>query len=521
MKSADQKPLAIVSCTDKTGLDRWVPQLIKFGFEILSTGGTGSYLKELGIPITEVSSYTGQPEFLGGRVKTLHPKIHGGILFDRNLPQHSAEMEADHIRPIDLVIVNLYDFSGNSPGKKAQEAIEYIDIGGPTMLRAAAKNYVHCLPLIDPADYEKVVTKIVSGKNLPMKDRLQLACKVFKTISEYDQKIAQELQATEEVCEEEAFPSTLPPFALKRTLRYGENPHQKAALYTGAGQGIFSHMTQHQGKELSYNNILDLDAAIGLAADLSDPGVVIVKHTNPCGVASRKETSIDQLFHDALNADPQSAFGGIVCCNRPVEKEAAIALTSLFIECVTAPSFSEDALAILSKKSKLRVITADLSVLKNAKDLAIRSVSGGLLVQETDDKVLDASEMKAVGEVPLSLSKQEDLSFGMVVCKHLKSNGIVIARDGVTLGIGAGQMSRIDAIKFAAEKARQTKQNLKGAVLASDGFFPFRDSVEFSASLGIDAIIQPGGSVRDQESIDAANENKVMLAFSGVRHFRH
>lgn len=514
-----QKPLALLSVTDKTHIESFAQNLITLGFEILSTGGTAKLLRDTGIACTDAAEYTGSPEILNGRVKTLHPKIHGGILFDRKNPSHVTQARDHGIRPIDLVVVNLYDFEANAKGKglELSQAIEFIDIGGPCMLRAAAKNYLSAAPVIDPNDYETVITELRSGA-LTTPFRQKLAAKTFRKISAYDAMIASAFE------EETASAPTLV-LSKVQDLRYGENPHQKATFFTSplSVKGGLQDAKVLQGKELSYNNILDIDSAANLVSDFPEyQAVAIIKHTNPCGTAIARKEPLVQTYQRALEADPKSAFGGIVAFNRTVDGETASALSETFLECIVAPKFSSEALTVLGKKKNLRLLELPyLANLSPGKTFDLRSVTGGFLWQDKDSERLEKSQWKIVSDTKPDNAIEEDLIFAQRVCKHVKSNAIVYAKNGQTLAVGAGQMSRIDSAQFAAEKAKEFGRSLQGAVMASDAFFPFRDNVDFAAKIGIKAIVQPGGSVRDEECIKAANEHGLAMVFSGIRHFKH
>ena len=518
-----QQPIALLSVTDKTGLVPFARGLSELGFKLLSTGGTAKLLREQGVPVTDVAEFTGSPEILGGRVKTLHPQIHGGILVDRDRPEQIAEAAKHGIKPIDLVVVNLYQFVSEAVAKglDLESAIEHIDIGGPTMLRAAAKNWRHTLPVMDPHDYDEVLTAL-SRRDVSRSLRLRLAVKTFASISTYDQTIASYLGG--------AGVSTTPADALTfnlrqvQSLRYGENPHQSAGLFadTAVPAVGFAKVELLGGKELSYNNILDLDAATALAAEFEQPAVVIVKHTNPCGCATDASGNMAEIFRKALACDPKSAFGGIIALNRTVDAAAATAITSIFTECVAAPDFSPEALAIFKQKPNLRILRAPFARLgQRPLRQHVRSVHGAMLVQSEDGGSFAADAWKAVTKKAPDKSTLNDLQFAMIVAKHVKSNAIVFVRDGVTVAIGAGQMSRIDAANIAVAKAASEGRDVKGSVLASDAFFPFGDTVEFAASHGVKAIVQPGGSKRDQDSIDAADLHNIAMVFTGERHFRH
>ena len=523
MEKFSGKKLALLSVTDKTGLVDFARGLVSLGYTLLSTGGTAKLLRDSAVPVHDVAEYTGSPEILDGRVKTLHPKVHGGILYDRANAEHVSQTFASGIAPIDLVVVNLYRFREEALAKHLSptEAIEYIDIGGPTMIRAAAKNWQHTAPVINPADYARILAALTAGE-LTRAMRLEMAGKAFAAVSAYDRMIADYLRDGAQ-SEAGALPASCE-VALEKVqeLRYGENPHQKAALYAREGERTgFARPDVVQGKELSYNNILDLDAAAALAAEFDQAAVVIVKHTNPCGVALGGEGDLAALFKQALATDPKSAFGGIVAVNRPLDRAAAEAITSIFTECVAAPEFSEEALAIFKTKPNLRLLRAPFAVNRPESELAARSVRGALLVQEVDRGCFDTAAWKAVTRKAPTSQELADLRFAMIVAKHVKSNAIVFAKDGRTVGIGAGQMSRIDACMIAVAKAKEAGRAVAGSVMASDAFFPFRDTVDFAAAQGVTAVIQPGGSKRDPDSVAAADEHGLAMVCTGERHFRH
>lgn len=521
MSQLNADPLALLSVTDKTGIVLFAQGLIDLGFTILSTGGTASALRVAGVKVTDVAEYTGSPEILDGRVKTLHPKIHGAILYDRKNPAHTSEAKEHGIGSIDVVAVNLYNFKNEAFEKNLskEKAIEHIDVGGPTMIRAAAKNWMNTLPVIDPNDYPEVLKRL-KEKSADSQFRLGLSAKVFATVAAYDGMIASYLA---EKPAADKVPETID-IALKKVsaLRYGENPQQNAGLYydTNKASTGFADMKFLQGKELSYNNILDVDAAVALAFEFSAPAVAIIKHTNPCGLAvGRDNSALSKIFKDALSCDPKSAFGGIVATNRKVDFETAKDICSLFTECVAAPEYSTEALEVFKSKPNLRVLIWS----DKQKDLAwqIRSVNGGFLLQSKDEGSIKDEPWQVVSNTKPDDRQQFDLHIGMVAAKHVKSNAIVYIKDGRAIGVGAGQMSRIDAAKFGAEKAKEQGHSLKGAVMASDAFFPFSDTVEFAHELGIKAVVQPGGSKRDQDSIDSANKNGIAMIFTGCRHFKH
>ncbi len=516
------KPFALLSVTDKTGVVEFAKGLVKLGYAILSTGGTAKALRDAGIEVMDVAEYTGSPEILDGRVKTLHPKVHGAILCDRDNPAHVSEAFKHGIGTISLVCVNLYNFAGEAKAKKltAEDAIHHIDIGGPTMLRAAAKNWLHCASVVDPADYGMVLEGLGRG-GLTQDERQRLAAKVFQTVSHYDGMIAEYLAAATSPAPWFSEGATVNLAAqVVKSLRYGENPHQKASLVAIDDLPGFGKVEVLAGKELSYNNILDLDAASALVAEFDKPAVAIIKHTNPSGVASGDE-SITTLFNKAYACDKKSAFGGIIAANRAIDGSAAEHMTSFFTECVIAPDFTAEALSVFLKKPNVRLVKADFLNKSAQTGVHIRSVRGALLVQDQDIGNFQVTAWRPVTTKQPSAAELADLQFAMRVAKHVKSNAVVFAKDGVTLAVGAGQMSRIDSANIAVAKAKEVGFSLDGAVLASDAFFPFRDTVDFAAGLNIAAIIQPGGSMRDQESIDAANEHGMTMVFTGERHFRH
>ncbi len=527
MKNAS-KPLALLSVTDKSGISNFARDLIALGYEILSTGGTAKLLENEKIPCTEVAAYTGSREILDGRVKTLHPKIHGGILYDRQKQSHIDQIHEDAIRPINLVVVNLYDFEKKALAEDLElaKAIEFIDIGGPCMLRAAAKNYLSCSPVIDPDDYGAVVEQLQSGAvSIPF--RTQLAAKVFRHISRYDGLIASYFESNISPKEERLNANLNLDLAVVQSLRYGENPHQKAKFYKSplSVKGGLQDARILQGKELSYNNLLDIDGAAQLVADFPEfKAVAVIKHTNPCGVAiGAPSDALLPIYQRALAGDPKSAFGGIVAFNSEVDGPTAKALAEMFLECIVAPKFSDEAKKVLAAKKNLRVL--ELPYLAAGEQLSaqfdIRSVLGGVLVQEHDQVRLDKDSWKLASKKVPSTQEELDMMFAQRVCKHVKSNAIVYAKDGQTIAVGAGQMSRIDSAQFAAQKAKELGRSLVGAVMASDAFFPFRDSVDTAAKIGISSIVQPGGSMRDDESIAAADEHGIAMVFSHIRHFKH
>jgi phosphoribosylaminoimidazolecarboxamide formyltransferase/IMP cyclohydrolase len=513
---------ALVSVSDKTGITEFAKEIISFKVEILSTGGTAKTLKGQGLPIVDVSEYTGFPEMLDGRVKTLHPKIHGGLLGIRDNPDHVKKMQEFNIEPIDLVVVNLYPFETTIAKKDCplEEAIENIDIGGPTMLRSAAKNYRFVTVIVDPADYAAVLKEIKERNGeVSAETNFHLAKKVFQHTARYDGAISNYLSSLTPERKRMKFPETLNlQFYKLQGLRYGENPHQEAAFYREAEvkEPSAVNTLQLQGKELSFNNILDIDAAIDTVKEFDEAASIIIKHNNPCGVAVSK--SILEAYDKAKACDPASAFGGIVVVNRPIDGKTAKAITSLFTEVVIAPDFSSDALEIFKTKKDLRLLKLSMDKGFSLSGFDLKKVAGGLLVQDRDLMTFDITKARVVTKRAPAHEELKALDFAWKVCKHVKSNAIVYAKEDQLIGVGAGQMSRVDSSKIAAFKAQFP---LKGAVMASDAMFPFRDSVDAASEVGITAIIQPGGSVRDDEVIAAANEFGMAMLFTGVRHFKH
>jgi phosphoribosylaminoimidazolecarboxamide formyltransferase / IMP cyclohydrolase len=509
--------LALLSVSNKTGIVDLARRLVtEFDFDLISSGGTAQTLKDAGLPVTKVSDYTGSPEILGGRVKTLHPRIHGGILARRDIPQHLTDLENNEIRPIDLVVVNLYPFEETiaKPGVTLPEAVEQIDIGGPAMLRAASKNFAHLTVLCDPAQYEEYLQELRQNNGTAsLEFRQKCALKGFSHTASYDQAIAAYLsqQSQDTLPQEYSFSGQQ-----LQSLRYGENPHQPAAWYqSGNTPTGWAAATKLQGKELSYNNLVDLEAARQIIAEFTDaPAATVIKHTNPCGVAVGN--TLVEAYQKAFNADAVSAFGGIVALNRPIDAATAEVLTKTFLECVVAPGCEPAAQEILAAKSKLRILT--LPDLSSGPKETVKAIAGGFLAQAADDQIADTSQWQVVTERQPTADELAELLFAWKVCKHVKSNAIVITSDRTTLGVGAGQMNRVGSVKIALEQAGAKAQ---GAILASDGFFPFDDSVRTAAAAGITAIVQPGGSLRDQDSIKAANELGLVMVFTGVRHFLH
>lgn len=514
---------ALISVSDKTGIVEFAKGLQQFGVTILSTGGTAKLLAQSGVKVTEVGDYTGFPEMLDGRVKTLHPKIHAGILARRDIPEHLQALNKSGIPVIDMVVVNLYPFRETiaKSGCTLDEAIENIDIGGPTLVRAAAKNFRHVAVLTDPADYRELIGEMQSANGaIGLETRYSLAQKAFSHTAAYDGAISNYLTATALNGERIAFPQRLNlNYSKVQDLRYGENPHQNAAFYRELSPvpGSLSNYTQLQGKELSYNNIADSDAAWECVKTFEQCACVIIKHANPCGVAVAKDAL--QAYKLAFATDPTSAFGGIIAFNRELDAQAAEAVIQQFVEVLIAPAISPDALKILSQKTNIRVLQVALHTGENAQDY--KRIGGGLLVQTPDNLNIAASQLKVVTKKQPTPQQTSDLLFAWRVAKFVKSNAIVFADNGQTLGVGAGQMSRVDSARIASIKAQNAGLSLQGSVVASDAFFPFRDGVDVVAKAGAVSVIQPGGSMRDEEVIAAANELGISMVFTGVRHFRH
>jgi phosphoribosylaminoimidazolecarboxamide formyltransferase/IMP cyclohydrolase len=521
---------ALVSVSDKRGLADLGRRLHALGIEILSTGGTARALAEAGVAVVQVSDHTGAPEILDGRVKTLHPRIHGGLL-GRATDEHRAEMAAHRIEPIDLVVVNLYPFERTVAAADVDraDAIENIDIGGPSMIRSAAKNHERVAVLVDPDDYAAVLDELEAAAGLVSAGtRFRLACKAFAHTAAYDGAIAAYLTSLDEEGRRASFPGTLTmQWERVAELRYGENPHQSAAFYRDArsplpgvsGRPTLAAAEVLQGKTLSYNNILDCDAALALCLEFAAPTAVVIKHTNPCGVAS-DSSGVAAAYRLARETDPVSAFGGIVAVNREVEGELARQLAETFLECIVAPGYSAEARELLGSKKNLRLLAVGPMASASSQDRAwaLRAVGGGLLVQSADLALVEAATGKVVTRRAPSSEELAGLDFAWRVCKHVKSNAIVYARGTRTVAVGAGQMSRVDSAKIARLKAQLP---LEGCVAASDAFFPFRDGVDVLAEAGASAIIQPGGSIRDDEVIAAADERNLAMVFTGMRHFRH
>lgn len=525
-KPADLPPApvtrALLSVFDKTGILELARGLHALGIEILSTGGTARMLAEAGLPVIEVSEYTDFPEMLDGRVKTLHPKIHGGLLARRDLQTHQEALERHGIGRIDLLAVNLYPFQQTvaRPDTSLDEAIENIDIGGPAMLRAAAKNHAGVTVLVDPADYQTVLHQLEVQQAVDGPTRFGLAVKAYAHTAQYDGAVANYLSAIQPDGSRHALPATLSlQFEQVQPMRYGENPHQHAAFYREhqPAAGSLATCRQLQGKALSYNNIADADAAWECVKSFDTPACVIIKHANPCGVAvGAAPLAAYQL---AFATDPTSAFGGIIAFNRPVDAETAQAVSKQFVEVLLAPGFSEEALAVMKEKQNVRLLEVPLAHDSNRFDL--KRVGGGLLVQSPDEHRLDASALRVVTQKQPTPQQLADLLFAWRVCHYVKSNAIVYCRNGQTLGVGAGQMSRVDSARIASIKAASAGLDLQGSVVASDAFFPFRDGLDVVIDGGATAVIQPGGSVRDEEVIAAADERGVTMVFTGVRHFLH
>jgi phosphoribosylaminoimidazolecarboxamide formyltransferase/IMP cyclohydrolase len=511
---------AILSVTDKTGLVDFARRLADLGIELISTGGTAKLLRDSRIAVKDISELTGFPEMLDGRVKTLHPKVHGGILHRRENPAHTAAVAEHGIQPIDMVVVNLYAFEKTAakPGVAFEELIENIDIGGPSMIRSAAKNFHDVAVVTSPADYAAIAEELArSGGALSLETKWRLAQKAFSTTAAYDSAIASTLERVPADLHLrpaiEAFPKTLRlSFQKTLDLRYGENPHQKAAMYSdGSGVGV-ANARQIQGKELSYNNIVDLQAAWDLAQEFDEPVCAIIKHTNPCGAATGK--TLAEAYKRALECDPVSAFGGVIGVNRPIDAEAAEEMHKLFLEVIAAPGFDQAARARFATKKNLRL----LEITPAPQKWILKNISGGILLQDNDSRPLHDVDLKVATKRAPTPEETRALLFAWKICKHVKSNAIVYARDGQTVGVGAGQMSRVDSAKIGAMKAQLP---LHGTVAASDAFFPFPDGVEEIAKAGATAIFQPGGSQRDSEVIAAADRLGLAMLFTGVRHFRH
>lgn len=506
---------ALISVSDKTGVVEFARELTALGYEIVSTGGTSKALQAADVPVIGISDVTGFPEILEGRVKTLHPSVHGGILA-KGTEEHMAVLAEHNIKPIDLVVVNLYPFQATvaKPDVTLADAIENIDIGGPTMVRSAAKNHDRVAIVVNPDRYESIIAELKEAGELSLETKRFLALEAFQHTAQYDAAISHYLTdafGAEPLAGEIAFGGQK-----IQELRYGENPHQKAAFYRSGipVSGTVANAKQLNGKELSYNNIVDVDAAWQLVNEFAQPAAVIVKHTNPCGTAIG--ATLEEAYARAYAADSVSAFGGIIAVNRVLNKATAEQIVETFMEAVIAPAFDEDAVEVLKTKKNLRLLEVGEKVAGN--ELWIEKVSGGFLVQERDNHNLKLEDCKVVTEKVPTEEEMTELIFAWNIVKHVKSNAIVVTKDGQSIGVGAGQMNRVGSANIAFEQAGE---KCKGAVLASDAFFPFRDTIDAAAKAGITAVIQPGGSMRDQESIDACNEHGIAMVFTGVRHFKH
>ena len=514
---------ALISVSDKTGVVEFAGALVELGWEILSTSGTMKLLREAGLPVTSVSDVTGFPEICDGRVKTLHPKIHGALLARRDIPEHMKALKDNAIETIDLVCVNLYPFRETiaKPDVTMEDAVEHIDIGGPSMLRSAAKNWESVTVVCNPSDYATIISEIKTTGNTTRETRLALSAKAYTHTAEYDMAIATYMRAQAGLNEK-----LFLEYDLKQSLRYGENPHQQAKFYSSAEVEPFSLATAEQlgGKELSYNNIQDANATLNIAREFDEPFCVGVKHMNPCG--SAVGNTIAEAWRKAYEADKTSIFGGIVAANREIDLETAQMLKPIFLEIVMAPSFAPDALELLQTKKNLRILKVDMT-----RDDKVRSqyvsMNGGMLVQDRDSSIVPVSAGQCVTEAKPTEAQLADLDFAWKIVKHVKSNAIVVAKDGMTYGVGAGQMNRVGSAEIALKQAAATLKeegrdiNAEGLVLASDGFFPFNDVVALAAEYGIKAIVQPGGSIRDEDSVKLANEKGITMLFTGERHFKH
>lgn len=515
---------ALISVSDKTGVVEFARGLKNLGYEIISTGGTHTVLLEAGIAVKGISEVTGFPECLDGRVKTLHPAIHAGVLAIRENKQHMEQLEKLGIETIDMVVVNLYPFKETilKDGVSREEAIENIDIGGPTMIRAAAKNYQDVAVVVDPSDYTTILKELTDSLELCLKTKFLLCQKVFQHTAHYDSLIASYMRKEAGL---EGFPETLSlTFEKVQDMRYGENPHQRAAFYKEIGntRGLLTNALQLHGKELSFNNINDANGALELLKEFSEPTIVACKHANPCGVGSA--STIFEAYKKAYESDPVSIFGGIVVSNREIDKETASEMAKIFLEIIVAPSFTDDALSVLEQKKNVRLMKLENIDMKQPEgSLDLKKVSGGLLVQEVDNELLIENELKVVTDKKPTDEQMEDLKFAWKMVKYTKSNGIAIGKNKQSIGVGPGQVNRIWACKQAIEHGTDHlgAEAVKGAALASDAFFPFPDCVEECAKAGITAIIQPGGSMNDQKSIEACNKYNIAMVFTGMRHFRH
>lgn len=513
---------ALLSVSDKTGVVEFARELAALGYHLLSTGGTAKLIAQAGIEVQEVADYTGFPEMLDGRVKTLNPKIHAGLLARRPDPEHMKALADHNIDPIDIVVVNLYPFEATIAKSDCtfEDAIENIDIGGPTMIRAAAKNHESVAVVVDPADYGRVVEELKANGEVSAKTRLDLAKKVFCHTARYDGMISNYLTSLDDNNAKKDFPESFSRQWVKvQDMRYGENPHQKAAFYREAnvGKGLLASYKQLHGKALSYNNIADSDAAWEAVRQFDEPACVIIKHANPCGIAVGADSA--EAYAKAFKTDSKSAFGGILAFNTPVTGACAEMIAKQFAEVIMAPAFDAAALEILQKKPNLRLLTIEMGT--DANDFDFKRVGGGLLVQTPDLQVVSAEQLRVVTEKQPTAEELKDMLFAWKVAKFVKSNTIVFAKDGMTMGVGAGQMSRVDSARIASIKAEEAGLCLKGTAVASDAFFPFRDGLDVVIDAGATCVIQPGGSVRDDEVIAAANERGITMVFTGERHFRH
>jgi phosphoribosylaminoimidazolecarboxamide formyltransferase/IMP cyclohydrolase len=513
---------ALISVSNKDGVLDFAREISRLGIEILSTGGTAKMLRDAGVPVKDVSEFTGFPEMLDGRVKTLHPKVHGGLLGRRNNPEHVKQMKQHGIEPIDLVVVNLYPFEQTvaKPGCTLEEAIENIDIGGPTMLRSAAKNHTDVAVVVSPRDYGRVLDELRKHGEVSAKTRFELCRTVFLHTARYDSAISAWLDSQVPADEKTRFPNILTlQFEKVQNLRYGENPHQQGAFYRefGRKEPSVAHAKQLQGKEMSFNNFLDANSALELAKEYEETVAVIVKHNNPCGVATA--ATLADAFRKARDCDPVSAFGGVIAFNRMVDFETAKELTATFVEVVAAPEFAPDALEELKKKKDVRLLDIGPTVKGTPEGMDLKKITGGLIYQDRDlGRIADIRALRVATKRTPTEDEYEALAFAWKVCKHVKSNAVVFTRKDRTVGIGAGQMSRLDSVKIAKLKAQFP---LAGTVLASDAFFPFRDGLEEAAHAGVTAVIQPGGSLKDEEVTKAADEHGVAMIMTGIRHFRH
>jgi len=517
---------ALVSVTEKEGVTDFIKGLVSFGVEIISTGGTAKVLKDSGIPVVDISDFTGFPEMMDGRLKTLHPKVHGGMLAIRDNKDHVDSMEKEGIKPIDMLVVNLYRFEDTvAKGASLADAVENIDIGGPAMVRAASKNYNYVTVVTDPADYPRLLEEMKqSGGEVSSKTNFEFARNAFSLTARYDAAISNYLQGID--VEQGEFPLTYTAqYNRKQIMRYGENPHQKAAFYSDSviDQPSISNAQQLWGKELSYNNIMDSDAALDMIMEFNDPACVILKHSNPCGAALSDDSLVD-AYRTAFSVDPTSAFGGIVGLNRSLDKDTAKAISEVFTEVVIAPDYTKEALDILMQKKNIRLLKVpEISAGVSAKKpiLFTRRVVGGILLQDRDLGDVDLGDARIVTKRKPTEDEMRALGLAWKIVKFVKSNAIVYANKNQIVGVGAGQMSRVDSSKIAIMKAKDAGLSTEGTVIASDAFFPFRDGVDEAAKAGATAVVQPGGSVRDQEVIDAADEHGMAMIFTGMRHFRH